>query len=69
MYACISQVNNYGVDAEEVELTEVNSVCLPEIPVIPDQFATSLQHILGRDSTCFKMDIFEDCLKYVQDSM
>ena len=48
MYACISQVNNYGVDAEEVELTEVNSVCLPETPVIPDQFATSLQHVETR---------------------
>ena len=71
MNVCVyfSQVNSYGVDTQEDGLTEVNSVCVPDTRIIPEQIATSLQHILYRDSSCFKMDIFEDCLKCVQDSL
>ena len=64
-----SQINSYEVDTQEDGLMEVNSVCVQDTPIIPEQIATSLEHILCRDSSCFKMDIFEDCLKCVQDSI
>ena len=64
-----SQVNSYGVDTQEDGLTEVSAVCALDTANIPEQIATSLQHILCRDLSCFKMNIFEDCLKPVQDSM
>ncbi|XP_053376215.1 uncharacterized protein LOC123546669 [Mercenaria mercenaria] len=61
--------DSYGVDAEELGLAEVNSVPVPETQIIPQRLLPGLHAIRNQDSVCFRMDIFNDCVKYVEQNM
>jgi hypothetical protein len=65
----IFQITNYGIDVEEEAVVEINSVTVPDTPLIPEGLRTDLQPILSKESACFRMDIFEETVKYIQENM
>lgn len=63
------EITNYGIDVEEEAVVEINSVTVPDTPLIPEGLRTDLQPILSKESACFRMDIFEETVKYIQENM